>query len=613
MRIMNKTGIMAVFILLFAISMVSAETRLDINVRETVNQNVSYGYNFTYAENSNPTDYCTIIGIVNVSNPNADTMSDIYLTFFNGSRMTSNFSWMNDGGRIGTQYNGSAGLTDNIVLHVPELRQNNWSAFNYTFNCTTIPPPLNISTQYSNSEFNINTKVLAGHDWTINQSARNDLTVNQQIRNINITMMTQGVDWNGSLDNFTFSSLFAEGDNANVAQPDNRTWYWIVNGGSLSNPGDSQYIVYNVTAPVNVPTSATYMALKESLQYEVWYLASNLNITNVKAVSDLDTEFDKQIVRPSQSANDSNVTWEVRSNISVPINISYNLTKVTVWVTSNMYLNETANDSISGNPLEKNYTPGKKINDTTEWYLGPGGDSEAWRFNYSDESVDPPIVWLMPQFTIMDAYNQLVYNYSTVNGNDIYMKYIYVVNGYWLQIDKNITSIDDNTYRIQSIVQNIGTAWTPNNTVVTVYDFVPSDFVVWNMNPSNDSAQAVDSGTFNGTTYRWTIPMKRAETGFNSSLGPKYGPLATTYGNYSWNVTYYVNGTGEYKVSELYIVGLDPRKVDGASTHEGITVDGAFGSSSSEVFYITVVFFLIIINVVNFVMTRRINQKLNRK
>jgi hypothetical protein len=317
---------------------------------------------------------------------------------------------------------------------------------------------------------------------------------------------------------------------------------------------------------------------------------------------------DKKIVKPKDNANDSNVTWEVSVDINVPIDITYNLTRVTIWVTESLLLNETSN--YDGQNLIINYYPDKELNDSINWYLGASGDNASWRFNFSDASTNPPIVWLRPYFTIMDAYNQIVESSMTVNGNDIYMKYIYVVNGYWLQIDKNITSIDDDTYYVQSIVRNIGTAWTPNNTVVTVYDFIPAEFTVWSMSPTNDSGSPVTGGGFNGSAYRWTIPLKAP---YGASLGPMYGPLATTYANYSWNVTYYVNGTGEYKVSELYIVGLDPRKVDGAGTHEGITVASGIMSDTTEIFYIAVVFFLVVINIVNFIMTRRINDKLNKK
>ncbi len=54
----------------------------------------------------------------------------------------------------------------------------------------------------------------------------------------------------------------------------------------------------------------------------------------------------------------------------------------------------------------------------------------------------------------------------------------------------------------------------------------------------------------------------------NSSLGPKSGPDKTSPANYSWSVQYIVNGTGNYKASELYVIGLDPLKVDGANTSQ---------------------------------------------
>ena len=606
MNFLKKTGVFALFILLFVGLASAADTRINITMSETVYQNVTFAYDFDLTEGGSPLDYCQIDGVINITNPSTDSISDIYLTYFNGTKMTSNFT--HAGGRTGTQINGSAGVDDYIILHIPELRSGNFTVFNYTINCTNVPPPLNISTSYSNPEFNINKKVLAGHNWTVTQTAKNDLLLPLTIQNINITINSQGVTWNGSTDNFTLIELNRSGDWSNVTGngTNNRTWNWVVGGGNLAQ-GASQNITYVVRAPDNVPTSATYLALLEDLTYTVDILASNLTLTDVKAVADVDLELDKKIIQPSNNNNNTNVTWEVSTNVSVPINLTYNLTKVTVWVTEN--LDPTNTSTYGGQNLTQYYYPNAEINQTVDWT----NSGNKFRFNFTDASVGerPPIVWLRPYFTLLNDYNQIINSSITQNGQDLYMKYIYVVNGYWLEINKNVTSIDDDTYRIDTIVENIGTAWTPNGTVVTVYDFIPKEFAVWNMNPTNDSSSSVEGTGFNGTAYRWTIPMKMPY--YNSSLGPKNGAFATNPGNYSWNVTYYVNGSGEYKVSELYVVGLDPRKVDGAGTHEGITLVSGFKSSTSEVFYIAVVFFLVVINLVNFVMTRRINDKLNKK
>jgi len=569
------------------------DMRLNITMSETVDQNVTYARYFDLEEN---TTYCLIRGVVNVTNPSSNTVADVNLTFSNTNEMSGNFSYMD--GRYNNQIAGN-NPGDTYIVHLTELRPGNHSTFNYTIDCTSVKPPLNIDTNYSNLETNVRTKVLAGHDWTVLQNASNQLAISKPINNLNVTMSSQPVTWNGTEDNFTLTWLHPEGDYANVTGngTDNRTWWWTPNGGTL-NPGVWTYIKYNVTSPTNVPTSATYLALIEDLEYEVGFLSSNLSLDKVVGVADADFSLNKQIVRPADELNNTNVTWEVNGNFTAPFNISYNLSKVSVWVTSTV---DPTNYTTPFGRLDINYTPGQEVNQTSPWVL-PGG----WRFNYTDASNNitsrPPIVWMRPYFTIMDAYGQINSSSITRDGDDYYLKYIYVVNGYWLQIDKNITSIGEDRYRIDTLVQNVGNAPTPEGLVVTVYDFVPAEFAPWNWTAAYDSNKTVLGAGFNGTSYRWSIPPRGT---FNASLNEP--PLE----NSTWNLSYVVNGTGEYKVSELYVVGLDPRKVDGAGTHEGITISGAFTSRSAEVFYVAVVFFLVVINVVNFVMTRRISRKLN--
>ncbi|MBN1275280.1 hypothetical protein JXA12_03230 [Candidatus Woesearchaeota archaeon] len=601
MRTIRTIGVLALFLLVLGGAASAAQpTRLHINITETVNQNVTFAENFDLVSD---TKSCLIIGKLNISNPGAETVSDIYLTFSQTLNMSGNFT--HESGRSGSQVSGVA-PGDNYVVLIPELRGGNYTLFNYTVNCSDVEPPLAITTSYSSQVAGIDRKVLAGSSWTINQSIENQLGIGETINDINITIETLNVTWNVTSDDFQFSGLYPLGDYAYVTGNGTSTslWWWKVNNGSLAF-GNSAFIMYNVTAPDNIPTSATYAALRETLQYEISRLASNLTLENVTAIADLEFSLDKRIVRPADNDQSNNVTWEVDADITVPFNVSYNLTQVSVWVTKTLDPTDTdVSPYGDGGYLNQTYNPLSEVNQTTPWSM------TEWYFNYSDASDNatarPPIVWLRPYFTIINAQNQILNSTITRSGTDIYMKYIYIVNGYWLQVDKNITSVGEDRYQIDTLVENIGNAWTPEGLVVTVYDFVPSEFAPYGWTMSPDSNSPVAGGDFNGTAYRWTIGLKSP---LNSSLGPS----TESYLNRTWNTTYYVNGSGDYQVSELYIVGLDPRKVDGAGTHEGITVLGAFGSASAEVFYLTIVLFLIIINVVNFVMTRRINDKLNRK
>jgi hypothetical protein len=709
-----KTRFLLLTTLLFLVCLVSASavgTRLNLTMKEVVYNNITFAVNFDEVED-NP--FCKIDGTLNVTNPEADTIYDIYLTFYNVNRMTTDFLWST--GKAGAMFSGGAGtireygeignntnnltltqdldndnapdymwtngtgvyinmswdglvfinLTDNlgnpisienaggapvdvfmdqvavngtrlygnltiigqavddnilaenmqitlneyyvspIVIHIPELRPGNFSTYTYNVTCTNTDPPVNIESDYQNTRHpTIDKKVLAGFNWTVTQWAINNFYLDLNVTNINITMTAQVVTWNSTSSDFQLEYLYGLGDYANVYGngTSTSTWWWTPDGGQLDN-GQSENITYIVSAPESVPFSAIYMAILENITYDAAFLMSNLSLYQVNASAQINMSFQKRISQPSTNLFDHNVTWEIRPAVSTPLNITFLLNKVTLWVTHDLNINNYTglNQTIVGSPIQE-------INISTGW----GGVSDYWYFNYTDGSnatYPPPIVWMKPEY-LLSYGNQQILNFSnTVSGNDLYMKYIYVVNGYWLQIQKNITSLNEDQYRISTYVENIGNGWTPQYEKVTVYDFVPNNFnpYEWSIVPGLNQSVGTPGSEFYGTSFVWDIPWK---SDLNSSLGPKYGPLATTWGNYSWNVTYLVNGTGEYKVTQLYIVGLDPLKVDGASGSPLISVITGLQSYSREIMYVGIVLFLVILNIANLIITHQINKKLD--
>ncbi len=500
-----------------------------------------------------------------------------------------------------------------IVLHVPELRPGNRTTFIYNISCqlANSEPPIDIETSYTNNDHPYNKKVLAGYNWSITQTLTNRNYLHSQITNINISIYAQNVTWNSTAFNFSLEYLNATGDYAHVTGngTSNYHWYWLPNGGTL-NWNQSENITYIVRAPYSVPFTATYKAIVENLEYQGTYLMSNLSLEWINASADINQTMQKRIYQPADNENNHNVTWEIRPKIKTLINISYDIRKITLWVTQNYNPNNDTS-STSWGLLERNFTgnPLERINISHELT----SSSYLWYFNYTDgsnSSYPPPIVWMKPYWIITNAYNQILNYTQTRNGNDLYIKYIYVINGYWLEIKKNVTNIGRNSYQINISVENIGNGWTPRYEYVTVYDFVPNEFTVYNMSyagPVSNQTVGAPGSEYYGTAFQWQIPWKGT---MNSSLGPKYGPDAVSAENYSWHVDYKVNGTGVYKVTDLYIVGLDPLKVDGASASPLISVISSFQSFSKEIIYISIIIFLIIINLANLLLNHKINKRI---
>jgi len=601
--------VLVLFTVLLATNVWGVGTHINVTMFERVYQETSFAENFTLTEWQK---FCYSEGTVNITNPGVEPVFDIYVSFTNTATLSTNFTWVATT-KFGNQTSGQPGQT--IVLYVPELRSGNYSTFTYNISCMGINPPVNLNTSYINADHGYNRKVLAGYNWTLNQSVTNDNAISMNITNLNITITAQNVTWNDTNFPFALQILEGLGDYANVNGngTSNLTWWWTPNGGELAWH-QNESIRYSIRAPYSVPFTATYLAVSERIEFEVDTLLSNMTILEINGSSNIEFEFEKRISQPADNIENHNVTWQIIPDISVPDNITFELNKVTLWVTQDQKPSNHTTGTQWGR-LEVNYTgtPLKQINITTGW----GNSSYHWFFNYTDgtnSTNPPPIVWMQPEWLITNRDAQIV-NYSkSVSGNDIYLKYIYVVHGYWLEVAKNVTNIGEDQYQIDIYVENIGNGWTPNATYVTVYDFVPDEFAWWNMTnggcPSTQCTNLSVGSTgdqFYGMSFRWNIPWKGT---MNSSLGPKNGVDATSWDNYSWNVSYRVNGTGPYSVTELYIVGLDPLKVDGAYTSPIITIISGIQSFTNEILYVSVIAFLIIVNITNLIMTNRIHRKI---
>lgn len=487
---------------------------------------------------------------------------------------------------------------DFAILRIPELRAGQETVFNYNISSASVDPPLDIDTEYTNPEFE--TKVLAGERFGIRLTATNIATVGD-LTNVNITLQAENVTVvNGSSSltfNFTLqnlSNLTATSDDFDwVDNSSNRTWQWTVNNGTIPI-GQSYNISFQMEAPETVNSSGTFLALTQTLAYQINTTGSTLAVGQVRARGAIGFNETKRIVSPQDNLSNNNVTWQSIPTVGTSENISYTVEKVTLWVTSV----RDPNQKIPG--LEFNYTPNQDIGNSTAPFVG-----SPWLFNFTDGSSDanpPPIVWIKPYWIIKNVDNQIINSSVTVNGTDLYMNYIYVVNGYWLEVQKQVLDSGNSTFQIRTEVRNRGNGYTPQNLTVTIFDFVPSEFTAWNFSPSPDNQSNV-TGEFGGVAYQWDVGLR---TNISTSFAPRGDPSGL---DYFW-VNYTVNGTGNFAVSDLYIVGLDPRAIDGANAYTGVRVVSAFASTSREVIYLSIVFFLIAINVANFLMTSRINKKL---
>lgn len=562
-------------VLFLGIGTVSAtQQQLDIKLSEYVDQKVIFNplkaASGIWKNTNENQSFYNLTGYITVKNVNAQgkDLNDIYLAFDNTKNMTLPQLYT---GRTG-KFISNVTSTNIIVLHIPQLRAGQNSTWRYSINKTATVPPLNMTSTYSN------TKVLAGANITVTDrlsNAFNNLAFqagNTCIYNINITQVTTPVMFGAAPQNYYFIPASIGGkdaSNVSFVLATNKSMYWNVLKKTCLNKGQSTNITYKVKTPYNVPKTTHYSMINATLKYQLNQTISHLRLTSIRVISEANISFDKKIIGPAHpTLYGSNVTWNVTALFMTGTNISYKLNTATLWVAKRNGMsgnpNIIANDTISGATLKKVYNPLTVVNKTLPWSAG------SWKFNYSD--VPTPIVWLEANFTINNDGKQLINRSVTQNGKDYYVKELYLIVGYWLEIDKNITALAADKYAVKIRVRNKGNQVTPAGTVVTIYDFKPANYnrtsnFGYKASTWYTTSQANNTvvGKYNGTLYRWgLVPNNTLNTSFAA------GPLVNA--NTSWSVTYNVSGLGDYKLMDVFITGLDPQLVEGAGASKGVIV-----------------------------------------
>lgn len=575
MGVLQKIIVLLVAILALSTTAYATQEQLEILLEEYINQEVTFnpligtGSGLWDDADENQTSY-NITGFLSVinNNPNGRTISDIYVSLTNTTNLTAIPVYF--AGRNGTWIEDNYS-NNTIVLHVPELRTGENATFTYTINSTLIRPPLNLTSNYSA------TKALAGDNISITDVVHNvydNLTSDTCIYDINISQIQSPVDFSGTLYNFTFypGTLFGTDPNVTFDNSTNQTMYWYVRDGGCLNKDDIENINYVYGTPTNIPATTSYPIINTTLSYQLNNSASNMKVVDLFAISEANLTFDKRIVGPSDPLLfGSNVTWNVTGYFTTDTNISYNLTRVSFWVSqrnvNGSYTdpNTIDNDTIAtSTPLNITYNPLVIANSTQPF------TTNSWLFNYSD--IPSPIVWMETNFSIANDGTQLVNRTITRNGNDLYIKELYLIIGYFLEIEKNITSIGEDTYGIRVDVRNRGNQVTPADTVVTIYDFIPNTYTLngtFNYGVSTwyntSEANSTVTGEYNGTLYQFAlIPNNPLNTSFDAGPGIN--------ANTTWSVDYNVTGSGDYEVLDIFITGLDPQLVDGAGSSQGVVV-----------------------------------------
>lgn len=602
------------FFLIVSSSIFSFETpQINISINEYIDQEVVYdplsdsfsSYNQSWVDDHEVQNNYELFGKIVVENVNYFTTNATFGEMFIELNNTEKIISVNS-------LNSSSSVIlngDKILLYIPKINPNESYYFNYSINSSMIKPLLNLTPTFSSNKilpsepFSITDKIETHFNFSDYQnSCIYDLELNYHI--------LKDDDLNYE---FNFSQLVSD-DSGNASLIDSYNLEWLVNNGDCFNYGDSYFIEYSINSPINVPESRRYQFLNTSFSYNINSTISKMNVVDVKAKSEgVDFNLSNYFYEFTFEDNISNenITWEVASNIYTSLqNISFNFEEISLWVSKRESgletdSNSVDNDSVSGVPLYVKYdSKGMYFNDSFNESCAIKNNLSLnsiistndckWYFNYSETPA--PVVWMDFNYSLNNndfyLYNetgdekkaQIQSHSFTTNNSDYYLREILIVIDYLLELEKNVTSIGEDTYLIEVWVKNRGNRWTPFNSPVSIFDLVPHEFeIITNLSDYDNTSIYSDSlsnvydtqhdnfsinraDDLNGQMIKWSLGYTNNDFGYNSSLAAGHNTGWNDY-NSTWYARYIVKGEGDYKSNDLYIVGLDPELVDGAGSN----------------------------------------------
>ncbi len=566
LKLKKLNWILLFFILIFSISFATQNT-ISVKFSEFAHEVDSYNPNSFWKSDLSLNNNFGEIRIENI-NPSGENLSDIYIYLDNAS-LISNLSFVS-----GSFVNISNSSNNNYLIHIPELLNGNFSILNYSISDLVVFP-LTFNTSYPSNKLFVGDTINIID--TITNTFNNLSYQNSCVFNISIFQNLVSIG-NSSFDSFSYDSASIAGtDSANtIFSTDNKNLTWNVNSGSCLNSGSILDINYDVIAPEYIPLTGNFNFTNITLTYNMNETFSNLRLNKILAISSGNLSINKKILAPSdQILHGTNVTWQVNGSFENPTSLNYLLETSSFWVSKKnvdgLYTNisKIDVDGIDGSSLQLNLTPNLIINSTNSWF------SSNWLFNYSDSPS--PITWMSVNFTLDNDGIQLINSSTSISNGSYFSKEIFIVIGYLLEIEKNVTSIGNNLYNVKINVFNRGNQATPVDSAVTLYDFLPINFTLaspfsyssstwYSMSDSNNS---ISGGGFDGTLIRWAIIPTNI---INSSLDK--GPVRNL--NNSISISYNISGSGDYSFTDIFIVGLDPEKVDGAGSSKSIIFKDLF-------------------------------------
>ncbi len=503
-----------VLIMLVLLSFPASATAV-LNIRVTESINLTDEFDGTTLTQGAPTGE----GEINITNMLTTELYDISLNFSEGGSS----GWaVSTGNGVDLDTTGDG----YVIIHINSLAAEEpaRSAI-ITYSCTG-SRPVNFSESYNTS------KILAGG--SINVSLTLENNASSAITGIQLIKTAADNDTDSTAD-FNFSEALADVGNPLITGGNVLTW-------DLATLGIGSTATLNFTASDNDPDVHNNGGFQSSIPY---YLGNStlqftindgnesgsgvgLNEEPTATTSNIEISLQKEQLSPDDGGDGNDWGFTPTIENTDTDEISFSISSVNLYVTNSTALQDTSAVNSTS------YTS-ETISNGETW------TKDEWKIYDFPDPV--PVGWIDVDLSVdlSDGGGQLSESYSTTNGAYELIEKIYIINGYLVEAKKSIARnmTYDDQYDITLRVHNLGNLETPPN--VYVYDIIPNGFEMVYNETDPDGHTGVMS-PIQGDAYWWNV----------GPLEPEGTPGNQTYINYT------VQGTGTYRLTELFILGIDP-------------------------------------------------------